>query len=115
MGDPKAKDSITLDPKVLDQLDYLLYRMKESGIYVTSDLYTSRAIRPGDNIPECDLYDATQQMKALIPVSRAAMENWKEFARRWMTHKNPYTGMTWAEDPAFFCVNLINEEVLSGN
>ncbi len=114
MGDPAAADTITLDPKALDQLDYLLYRMKESGIYVTSDLYTSRRLKAGDGVPECDIFDA-MQMKSLVPVSRAAMENWKEFARRWMTHKNPYTGMTWAEDPAFFCVNLINEETLANN
>ncbi len=112
--DRKAKDTLTFSAGKLDQLDYLVYRMKEKGIYVTTDLYTNRVFKPGDNIPECDFYDQ-RQMKMLLPVSRAAMENWKEFARRWMTHKNPYTGLTWAEEPALYCINLVNEEVLTGN
>lgn len=51
-------------------------------------------------------------MKALLPISRAAMANWKEFARRWLTHRNPYTGMTWAEDPALYLVSFTNENNL---
>lgn len=112
--DSKAKDSLTLNAAQLDKLDYLLFRMKEKGIYVTTDLFTNRVFRPEDEIPECDFYNQWQ-MKALLPVSLAAMENWKEFAKRWMTHRNPYTGLTWAEDPALFCVNLVNEEVLAVN
>ena len=111
---PGAKDTLTFDPEKLDKLDYLFYRMKESGLYITTDFYTNRTFKPGDGIPECTFYDQ-RQMKMLLPVSRAAMENWKEFVRRWMTHRNPYTGMTWAEDPAFYCVNLVNEETLSAN
>ncbi len=112
LTDPKASDSLTLNPEKLDQLDGLFSAMKERGLYVTTDLYTNRVFRPGDHIPECNFYDQ-RQMKMLIPLSRATMENWKEFARRWMLHKNPYTGLTWAEDPALWCVNLINEETLS--
>lgn len=112
--DPEAKDSVTLSAGQLDMLDYLLFRMKEKGIYVTTDLYTNRVFKPGDNIPECDFYDQ-RQMKMLIPVSRAAMASWKEFAKRWMSHRNPYTGLTWAEEPALYCINLVNEETLANN
>ena len=112
--DRKAKDTLTFSVGKLDQLDYLVFRMKEKGIYVTTDLYTNRVFKPGDNIPECDFYDQ-RQMKMLLPVSRAAMENWKEFARRWMAHRNPYTGLTWAEEPALYCINLVNEEALASN
>ncbi|MBS1369344.1 MAG: hypothetical protein HPZ91_05240 [Lentisphaeria bacterium] len=110
--DPDAPDSLTLSPEQLDKLDYLLFRMKEKGVYVTTDLYTNRAFRPGDGIPECTFYDQ-RQLRILLPFSRGAMQSWKEFARRWMGHRNPYTGLTWAEDPALYCVNLVNEEVLS--
>ncbi len=111
--DKNAPDSLTFDKVKLDKLDYLFSVMKKNGVYMTTDFYTNREFRPGDNIPECDFYDQ-RQMKILLPVSKAAMENWKEFARRWMNHVNPYTGIAWKDDPALYAVNLVNEEVLTG-
>ena len=108
--DRKAPNSLTLNSAQLDKLDYLLYCMKKNGIYVTTDLYCNRIFKSGDNIPECDFYNQ-RQMKSLLPVSNATMENWKTFVKLWMTHKNPYTGLTWAEDPALWCVNLVNENL----
>ena len=107
-----VRNSLTLDFEMLDKLDYLVFRMKEKGIYVTTDFHTNRSFRSGDQIPECDFYDQAQ-MKMLIPVSSAAMENWKQFVRQWLTHRNPYTGLRWADEPALYCVNMINEEPLT--
>ena len=114
LTDPKASDTLTLNMEKLDKLDYLVSVMKKNGIYITTDMYTNRVFKPGDNIPECTFF-GERQMKMLAPVSKAALDNWKEFARRWMTHKNPYTGMTWAEDPTVVAINLVNEETLSNN
>jgi hypothetical protein len=52
-------------------------------------------------------------MKPLLAINRGAMENWKTFSRNWMNHRNPYTGLTWGEDPALACLNLVNEDPLS--
>ena len=54
-------------------------------------------------------------MKALLPVSQAAMDNWKAFSRKLLEHRNPYTGKRWKEDPAIYSYNLVNEETLSSN
>ncbi len=112
--DPKANDSLTFDPVKVDKLDYLVYAMGQQGLYVTTDLYTNRIFRPGDNIPECKTYKE-RQMKALIPVSQAAMDNWKAFSRKLLEHRNAYTGKLWKEDPLIYSYNLINEETLSSN
>lgn len=114
MIDPKAADTLTFSAEKLDRLDYLFYVMKKHGLYITTDFYTNRVFKPGDNIPECGYFNV-RQMKTLLPVSKAAMDNWKEFARRWMNHRNPYTGLTWGSDPALFAINLVNEETLSNN
>lgn len=107
-----APDSLTLDMEMLDRLEYLFAACRKRGIYVTTDVFVSRKLKPGDRIPEWIPDGRGYQMKALLPISRAAMENWKEFARRWLTHRNPYTGMTWAEDPALYLVSFTNENNL---
>lgn len=110
--EPGAPDSVTFDPEKLDRFFYLFAELKKRGIYLTLDVYASRWLVPGDGIAECP--ERTRfAMKALAPVSPTAMANWKEFARRLLTARNPYTGMTLAEDPALYCVNLMNEAVLA--
>ncbi len=107
----KAADSITINPKQLDKFHYLISRLKERGFYICIDLYASRKLKPGDGIPE---FDNTGEfsMKNLVCISPAAMENWKTFARKILTAKNPYTGLTLAEDPVLYALNLVNENAL---
>ncbi len=99
-----------LNPEALDKMDYLFYRFKEKGIYITTDLYVSRIIEEG----EFSEYDGDRQyvMKALAPIYKSAMDNWKAFTKNLLTHVNPYTGMTWGEDPALFSLSLINESAI---
>jgi len=105
--DSKAADSTTLDPEALDRFDYLFATLKKRGIYLVTDFYTSRPLKKGDGIP-----GNLSVPKALFPADPAALENWKKFVRNWMTHRNPYTGLTYAEDPALVMVNLVNEDNL---
>ena len=106
-----ATDSLTFDPAALDQLDYLFAELKKHGIYITIDLYASRLPRPGDGIDECRTFKR-YEMKSLVPISASAYKNWQDFARKILTRRNPYTGLTWAEDPALYSLNLINENPL---
>lgn len=108
-----AADSVTLDPVKLDQFHYLISRLKERGFYISLDLYASRKLKPGDNIPEFD-NTGDYSMKNLICISPAALENWKRFARNLLTAPNPYTGMSLAEDPVLCSMNLVNENPLTG-
>ena len=107
--DPEATDSVTFDKAVLDRFDYFYFVLKNQGIYITTDLYTSRKLKAGDNIQDYDKIP----FKALIPISEAAMENWKTFAKKLLTHINPYTNCPLGEDPALIALNLVNEECLS--
>lgn len=112
--DPEAPDSVTFDAARLDKLYYLIFTMAKQGIYTTIDLYSARAFKPGDDIPELRLCERAG-LKALLPISRAAMNNWKAFSRNLLEHRNPYTGFRWKEDPAIWMLNLVNEEPLSLN
>ena len=107
--DRNASDSLTFDPAKLDRLDRLVAVMKARGIYLTTDIYCSRTLRAGDRIDGRSSIPA-KVAKVLFLLDDAALENWKEFARRWMNHRNPYTGLTWGEEPAVWCVNMVNED-----
>ncbi len=93
-----------------DRLDYMFHAMKEQGLYISIDLFTIRTVRNeemsainGNNV---------SVFKALVPISESAMNEWKRFARDLLTHVNPYTGMTWAEDPALFSICPVNEDTI---
>lgn len=108
--DKKAKDSVTFDPVMLDRFQYLMSCLKKRGIYYTLDLYASRKLRQGDGVRN---WSAAQNPKLLFDVEPSAMESWKKFVRRLLTVKNPYTGLSLAEDPALYVVNLVNEPNIS--
>ncbi len=113
--DFKAAESPRIRPGQKDKLDYIFAEMKKHGMYLTIDLYASRTLLPADNIAEHKKFKFRRfdhEMKRLLPVSPSAMENWKKFARELLTSVNPYTGLSWAEDPALFSVNLVNENPL---
>lgn len=104
--DPAAADSTTLNAEMVDRLDFFIAALKKRGIYITTDLFTSRKLKPGDRLPETN----PRSTKAWFQSDSAALENWKTFARNWLTHRNPYTGLTLAEEPALVFVNLVNED-----
>jgi len=108
----KNGSSYDLNPEKLDQLEYLFAALKKRGIYVTLDLYTFRGF-PLEEIPDLGYalrYPVNTLFKLLVPVSENAFASWKKFARNLLTHRNPYTGLTWAEDPALVSVCMINED-----
>ena len=104
----RTGDGTELDPEQLDKLDYLLFCCKREGLWITTDLYVSRVL-PKGALPEVNK-DIRQEMKLLIPLLPSAMENWKKFSTNFLTHRNPYTGMTLAEDPALATLSLVNED-----
>lgn len=104
--------STRLDPKNAEQLDYLLACFKKRGIYFTTDLYVSRTTERGE-IPEFPKKCfSNKTFKPLIFVLDSAMENWKTFARNWLTHVNPHTGLALKDEPALLSLSLVNEDNL---
>lgn len=109
--DRKSGNSFTFNPEMLDRFDYLAAALKKAGIYFTLDLYTIRPAAEGEykTLP-LDLSKADiQSYKTAVVFYPEARENLKRFVKALLTHKNPYTGMTWAEDPALNHVSIVNE------
>ena len=107
------KDTLTLDPRSMDRLDYLIHCLKQEGIYTYIDLLTYRRFKPGDGV------DAVDQLgKAAKPYSnfdRRMIELQKKFAHDLWTHVNPYTGLAYKDDPAIAMMEIANEnDLLNG-
>jgi len=111
---PTGPDSTVFKGENLDKLEFLVSALKKRGIYISLDLYVSRSVRSGEVFPGTT-GDLAYRFKSLVQVSDAAFNNWKEFARVLLTHKNPYTGLAWKDDPAIAFISLVNEDNLANN
>lgn len=107
--DRSGGKSTVLNREKLDQLDYLFAALKKRGIYVTTDLYVSRPVFASEVWPGETGDVGMDEFKMAVPVNERAFANFREFATALLDHKNPYTGLRWAEDPALAWLSLINE------
>jgi len=94
-----------LDPEQLDKLDWLIFQLKKNGIYSNLNLHVSR------NYPGVDYGEnrAFVYGKRIDNFYRPYIEMQKEYAKMLLTHKNPYTGNTYANEPAVGFVEVNNE------
>jgi hypothetical protein len=100
---------LALQPDRLDRLDYFFAALRRRGIYATTDLYVSRPVRKDELRPgETGTLDDTS-FKLSLYVDDRAVESWCAFARLFLDHRNPYTGLRYADDPALCLISLVNE------
>jgi hypothetical protein len=101
-----------LSQEALDRLDYFVYQLKKNGIYVDLNLLVSRTFTNADGLPaEVNGVDwKDQQVLGFFVDELTGLE--REYARQLLTHLNPYTGLTYAEDPAVAFVEIVNEQGL---
>ncbi|MBK9140637.1 MAG: hypothetical protein IPM17_18085 [Verrucomicrobia bacterium] len=103
------RPTTSLNPDKLEQFDYLMAALIRRGIYLTTDLFVSRPVAWRDLGMDRDGQVPMDTFKILVPVHPGAFENWKQFARALLTHRNPHTGRTYAEEPALAWIAMINE------
>ena len=104
------KSSVELDPKRMDQFDYLVNEFEKRGIYITIDLYISRVLEKGE-LPELpDEAPDSKSFKGLVFVLDSAMDNLKTFSSNLLNHVNPYNGKAWKDDPGITTISLVNED-----
>ena len=95
-------DRQTLNAEKLDQMDWLIYQLKQHGIYVDINLHVARRY-PG--LPE-----GWEWMgKGIDRIAPQFIESQKQFARELLTHVNPYTKTSYSNEPAVAFTELNNE------
>ena len=102
LEDSSSPFDYAFDPEQFDRLDYLASALKRRGIYVNLNLHVARFMNY--------LLEGRASQKGLTWLDRDIIESEKRFAREFLSHRNPYTGMTWAEDPVVAMIELNNED-----
>jgi hypothetical protein len=106
---PGRPDSRALDPGKLDDFDAWVAALKSQGIYVDLNLLVGRRFKAGDGVADVDHVGWAKALAYFDPTLIALQ---KEFARELLSHRNPYTGHTYADEPAVAIVELVNENSL---
>jgi hypothetical protein len=95
-----------LSSQSIDKLDYLIAALKKKGIYVFLDLLVHRDFKTEDGIlnrpPDLGGKQVGYFDEQLIRLQ-------KEYIKQLLTHKNPYTGLAYKDEPSIVASEFINE------
>ena len=95
------------DPVSMERLDYLIYCLKEQGIYCYLDMITYRKYKEGDGVVDHELLgDVGKPFNMIDP---HMIELQKEFMTNLWTHYNPYTKLQYKDDPVFVMTEMVAE------
>lgn len=105
----RLPDKADIDPEQLDKLDWLIFQLKQHGIYSNINLHVSFTY-PGisKSMPRAFRYG-----KGVDNFYPEFIDMQKRYARALLGHTNPYTGATYAEEPAVLVVEINNENALT--
>ncbi len=109
--DKSYADTQHFDEQQLDRVNYLIAQLEERGIYVNINLHVGRKFTEADGVPQANWLAYSKYCTIFDP---RMIELQKKYAKQLLTHRNPYTGKTYADDPAVIIVELTNENSLFG-
>ena len=111
----------TLSKKQLDKLDYFIFQLKKQGIFTNLNLLVSRPFKKGSELDDDIEMVAEWKVRAALGFfDEKIVSLQKKYATDLLLHKNPYTGNSYAQEPAVACIEINNEngmlhEFLSGS
>jgi hypothetical protein len=112
IGDPN--DSTRMDPRGMDRLDYFVSKLKENGVYFGWSHTYGFHVVPGDSKRLLAYDEIARNLKgntyAFINFAEDVQDLMIEMVVNLLKHKNPYTGKTYAEEPALCFIELQNED-----
>lgn len=114
MGIGDLNDSTKMDPEGMDRFDYFAAKLKERGIYFGWSHTFGFHVRPGDRSRLLAYDEIAQNLKgntyAFIHFAEDVQDLMIEMVVNLLKHRNPYTGKTYAEEPALCFIELQNED-----
>jgi hypothetical protein len=115
-GDQKTPNTQTLDPTMLEKLDWWIKCLKDEGIYVWLDLHVGRRVKAADGIDgfeEISQGKPTASLFGYNYINQSIREAMKRFNERYLNHQNRFTGLRYKDDPAIIALLITNENDLT--
>jgi hypothetical protein len=113
--DTTVKDRQHIDPAQLDRLDFLIAQLKKNGVYSNINLHVSRQFSEADGFPASVSQISFGFDKRVDEFDRRMILLQKNYAHDLLTHVNPYTGLSYTQDPAVAVIEINNENSLVGD
>lgn len=112
----KSWKNFYFDEAAFERFDKFFYELKKAGVYTNINLLTGRTIRPDEKnkLPQ-DLNKVAdwKDQHCYGFWNELAREDQRKYAEKILNHKNPYTGLTYAQDPAVAFVEINNENSMT--
>lgn len=103
----KDNNTLRLNSKSMQQLDFWITALKNEGIYIWLDLHVGRIFKEGDNI--FAMKEISGKVKYFSYLNASIKERLIEFQKLYLTHKNTLTGIEYRNEPAIMGLLLTNE------
>ena len=108
------------EPEALDRMDYQIAKFKEAGIFVKLSAHFG-TVKAGPldkrDVPYIEEFGSFDERKNRISCPHSAYFYSPELQNlhihqtvNMLKHRNPYTGLTYAEDPTIYVIEIINEQ-----
>ena len=96
----------TLNKEYMERLHYFIYQLKEKGIYVQVDLHCYRIFTNQGDLKNTPPKSA---VKAMSIFNQELIDLQKQYVRDYLSAVNPYTGMSFLDDPVVMAIQITNE------
>ena len=100
----------SFDAGQLDREDFFIAEMEKRGIYIDFNLLVGRPFHEGDGVKDAELLREGAKGTSLFDSRLIALQ--REYAQQLLTHRNPYTGRAYTDDPAVAIVEINNENAI---
>jgi lysophospholipase L1-like esterase len=97
------------DTNNLDRLDFFISELKKRGIYTSLTMNVHRQFKEGDGVRDWKILGIGKGATFFNP---RLIELQHEFTRNLLTHRNPYTGAEYRQEPAIITIEMVNENSL---
>lgn len=107
-------NSLEFDSVQLDRLDFFIAELKRNGIYSNLNLNVGRMYPKGDSVPDSDFKTIQRaSMKGFTYLGERLLDLQRDYARKLLTHYNPYTKSEYRNEPAIVTVEIVNENSIT--